>query len=118
MLGIDVDPHYLKQAEWVARQFGFENQIEFRQMQVYDVAQLDQEFDLIWYMGVLYHLRYPLLSLDILTQKLKRLMVFQTLTMPGEEMLDIPKDLDINNREKMLEPGWPVNGIYSAPIGR
>lgn len=108
VLGIDVDPHYLRQAEWVARQFGFEEQIEFRQMQVYDVAKLDQEFDLIWYMGVLYHLRYPLLSLDILTQKLKRLMVFQTLTMPGEEKLPIPKDLDINDREKMLEPGWPV----------
>jgi tRNA (mo5U34)-methyltransferase len=108
VLGIDVDPHYLRQAEWVARQFGLEEQIEFRQMQVYDVAHLDQDFDLIWYMGVLYHLRYPLLSLDILTQKLKRLMVFQTLTMPGEEKLVIPEDLDINEREKMQQPGWPV----------
>ena len=108
VLGIDVDPHYLRQASWVARQLGLEAQLEFRQMQVYDVAHLDQEFDLIWYMGVFYHLRYPLLSLDILTQKLKRLLVFQTLTMPGEEKLAIPEDLGIHERDKMQQPGWPV----------
>jgi len=108
VLGIDVDPHYLKQANWVAQQFGFADRVEFRQMQVYDVAHLNEKFDLIWYMGVLYHLRYPLLSLDILSQKLNKLMVFQTLTMPGEEALEIPQDLDINQREEMQKPGWPV----------
>ncbi len=107
VLAIDIDPHYLKQATWVAQQSGLSEQIEFRQMQVYDVAQLDQSFDLIWYMGVLYHLRYPLLSLDILSQKLKRLMIFQTLTMPGEEEAAVPFDLDFNDREKMQQDGWP-----------
>ncbi len=107
VLAIDIDPHYLKQAAWVAQQFNLQNQIEFRQMQVYDVAHLEQNFDLIWYMGVLYHLRYPLLSLDILSQKLKRLMIFQTLTMPGEAVADVPLDLDFNDREKMQQDGWP-----------
>jgi len=108
VIGIDVDPHYLRQAEWVAQQFGLEKQVEFRQMQVYDVTRMEEEFDLIWYMGVLYHLRYPLLSLDILSQKLKKFMIFQTLTMPGEEVLEVPNDLDINNREEMQKTGWPV----------
>ncbi|WP_034256929.1 TIGR04290 family methyltransferase [Adhaeribacter aquaticus] len=107
VLAIDVDPHYLKQAAWVADQFGFTDQIEFRHMQVYDVARLDQNFDLIWYMGVLYHLRYPLLSLDILSQKLKRMMIFQTLTLPGEAVAEVPEDLPINGREKMQQDGWP-----------
>ncbi|QMU29215.1 TIGR04290 family methyltransferase [Adhaeribacter radiodurans] len=107
VLAIDIDPHYLKQAAWIAQQFGLEKQIEFRQLQVYDVAHLEQKFDLIWYMGVMYHLRYPLLSLDILSQKLNRLMVFQTLTMPGEEVAEVPQDLDFNDREKMQQDGWP-----------
>jgi tRNA (mo5U34)-methyltransferase len=107
VLAIDVDPHYLKQAAWVAQQFNLEDRIEFRQMQVYDVARLEQNFDLIWYMGVLYHLRYPLLSLDILSQKLKRMMIFQTLTMPGEEVAPVPEDLDISQRDKMQQDGWP-----------
>ncbi len=107
VLGIDVDPHYLRQAEWVARQFGLEDKIELKQMQVYDVARLDRKFDLIWYMGVLYHLRYPLLSLDILSQKMRKMMVFQTLTMPGNEAKATPEDFGINDRERMQEESWP-----------
>ena len=107
VLAIDVDPHYLKQAAWVAQQFNLQNQIEFRQMQVYDVAHLEQRFDIIWYMGVFYHLRYPLLSLDILAQKLNKFMLFQTLTIPGDEVAFVPFDLDFNDREKMLQDGWP-----------
>lgn len=107
VLGIDVDPHYLRQAEWAARQFSLEDRIELKQMQVYDVARLDRQFDLIWYMGVLYHLRYPLLSLDILSQKTRRMMVFQTLTMPGAEAVQVPEDFGINERQHMLEENWP-----------
>jgi tRNA (mo5U34)-methyltransferase len=107
VLAIDVDPFYLKQAAWVARKFNLNGRIVFRQMQVYDVARLKQSFDPIWYMGVFYHLRYPLLSLDILSQKLKRMMVFQTLTMPGEEGTPVPEDLDIEERQIMQQDGWP-----------
>src|SRR5919109_3680597 len=32
VLAIDVDPHYLRQARWAARQFGVAERIEFRQM--------------------------------------------------------------------------------------
>ncbi|GAB3819963.1 TIGR04290 family methyltransferase [Pontibacter rugosus] len=107
VLGIDVDPHYLRQAEWAAKQFGLEDKIKLQQMQVYDVARLDRQFDLIWYMGVLYHLRYPLLSLDILSQKCRGQMVFQTLSMPGDQATETPDDFGINDRERMLEEGWP-----------
>ncbi|GHA53688.1 TIGR04290 family methyltransferase [Pontibacter akesuensis] len=107
VLGIDVDPHYLRQAAWAARQFGLEDKIELQQLQVYDVARLDRQFDLIWYMGVLYHLRYPLLSLDILSQKCRGQMVFQTLSMPGDQVTETPDDFGINDRQRMLEEGWP-----------
>lgn len=116
VLGIDVDPHYLRQAQWVAEQFGLDDHVEFRQMQVYDVAHLDEEFDLIWYMGVMYHLRYPLLSLDILAQKTKRLMMFQTLTMPDTKTLEIPEDIEFNEREIMLEEGYPKMGFIEHKL--
>jgi tRNA (mo5U34)-methyltransferase len=107
VLGIDIDPLYLRQAAWATKQFGLEDRIELRQMQVYDVARLDRHFDLIWYMGVLYHLRYPLLSLDILAQKLRRRMVFQSLTMPGTEVVEVPEDFGLDERQHMLDEGWP-----------
>lgn len=107
VLAIDLDEHYLKQARWVAQQFGLEEKISFKKMQVYDLAQKQEKFDLIWFMGVFYHLRYPLLALDILAEKTKRMMMFQTLTMPGMEVVEVEEDYNINQREKMNASGWP-----------
>lgn len=105
---IDVDPHYLRQARWAAGQLGLEDRIEFRQMQVYDLARESKSYDLVWFMGVLYHLRHPLLALDIIQRKTRRQMVMQTLTMPGEQAVSVPADLSIDRRERLREPGWPA----------
>jgi tRNA (mo5U34)-methyltransferase len=105
--GIDVDQHYLMQAEWATRQFGLEDRVTWKRMQVYDLAHTGEQYDLVIFMGVLYHLRYPMLGLDIVTQKVKRLMVFQTLTMPGMEVYEQTDQLGIEDRTPMLEPGWP-----------
>lgn len=64
VLGIDADERYLAQARFAADYHGLE--IEFRQLSVYDVGQLGKRFDVVLFMGVLYHLRHPLLALDLL----------------------------------------------------
>jgi tRNA (mo5U34)-methyltransferase len=104
---IDIDPRYLAQSRWAAEEFGLEGQVEFKQMQVYDLAHIDDAFDLVLFMGVFYHLRYPLLGVDIVAQKVRRLMVFQTMTMPGEEVYEYTYDRGMNDCEAMREPGWP-----------
>src|SRR4051794_135699 len=55
--GIEPDPHYLRQAEWAVERFGLRDRVRFRRMQVYDLARVEEEFDLVLFMGVLYHLR-------------------------------------------------------------
>lgn len=107
VLGIDYDPRYLKQAAWAARQFGLEDQVAFRRTTVYDLARTDESWDLVLFMGVFYHLRYPLLGLDIVARKVRRRMIFQTLTMPGEDVHSTPANLGIDQREALLAPGWP-----------
>jgi tRNA (mo5U34)-methyltransferase len=107
VLGIDVDAHYLAQAKWAARQLGLESQVEFRQMEVYDLAGSGETFDLVWFMGVFYHLRYPLLALDLLAARTGRMMMFQTLTMPGDSVYADTADCDISDRTPLLESGWP-----------
>jgi len=104
---LDKDPHFLQQARWVVGQFGFTGQVDVRQGQVYDLAHWETKFDLVLFMGVFYHLRYPLLALDIVAAKTNRLLVFQTLTMPGDETVTPPADLDFDDRSAMTEPGWP-----------
>jgi tRNA (mo5U34)-methyltransferase len=105
--GVDHDPHYLRQARWAAGVFGLDGQVRFQEMQVYDLAATPERYDLVLFMGVLYHLRYPLLGLDIVARKVRRRMIFQTLTMPGEEVSEPPADMPIHEREAMTGPGWP-----------
>tara|TARA_R110002020_G_scaffold154714_2_gene334916 strand:- start:65987 stop:66784 length:798 start_codon:yes stop_codon:yes gene_type:complete len=104
---IDLDEHYLKQAKWVASMFDLEDRITFKQQQIYDLAHSSDEFDLIWFMGVFYHLRYPLLALDIISQRAKNLMVFQTLSLPGSEEMVVTDDVPFHKREIMTSGAWP-----------
>jgi tRNA (mo5U34)-methyltransferase len=104
---IDVDPHYLDQARWAAVQLQLQDRVAFRQMQIYDLIREPQRYDLVWFMGVLYHLRHPLLALDIIRRKVRRMMIMQTLTTPGDEVKHAPADLGIDERQRLHEAGWP-----------
>jgi tRNA (mo5U34)-methyltransferase len=107
VLGIDLDLHYLRQASWAAREMGYEASVEFRRMQVYELARVEAQFDLVLFMGVFYHLRYPLLGLDLVARHTRRLMVFQTLTLPGKQIHQDTSDRPIDDREALSRPGWP-----------
>ena len=108
VVGIDVEPLFLRQAAWAAREFGVEDRVEFRRMAVYDLPRMTEQFDLVLFMGVLYHLRYPMLGLDLVTAKVRRLMVFQTLTTPGMAVHpDTARDRDVLERDDFAAAGWP-----------
>ncbi len=108
VVGIDVEPLFLHQAEWAAREFGLEHAVEFELKQVYDLAHSSATFDIVLFMGVFYHLRYPMLALDIVAQKVDRMMIFQTLTIRGDDVFaDTDRDRDIMDRDDFSAPGWP-----------
>lgn len=115
--GIDVEPLFLRQAEWAAREFELADRVRFRRMQVYDLAHEATRYDLVLFMGVLYHLRYPMLGLDIVAEKVRRLMVLQTLTMPGIEVHpDTARPRSVDEREDFLAPGWPRLAFIEHPF--
>jgi tRNA (mo5U34)-methyltransferase len=107
VLGLDLDEHYLRQGRWAAQQLDPEGRVEFRQGSVYDLVDLESSFDVVLFMGVLYHLRHPLLALDAVAERVGGKLVLQTLTMPGEEPVASPEDVEIDERGRLLEPGWP-----------
>ncbi|HWO84482.1 MAG TPA: TIGR04290 family methyltransferase [Solirubrobacterales bacterium] len=107
VLALDLDEHYLQQGRWGAQFLDPEGRVEFRQGSVYDLVEVGGRFDVVLFMGVLYHLRYPLLALDVVAQKVGGTLVLQTLTMPGEESARTPEDVGIDERERLTEPGWP-----------
>ena len=117
VLAVDVDSHYLRQARWASRELGLESRIEFRRTGVYDLATLDEKpFDIVLFLGVLYHLRHPLLGLDIVSRLTGDVAIVQTLTMPGDERLHTPSNLSIDEREEMLRPGWPAMAFIERDL--
>ncbi|TCH98131.1 TIGR04290 family methyltransferase [Roseococcus sp. SYP-B2431] len=106
VLGIDHDEDYLAQARFAARTLGQE--IEFRNMTVYDVAQLGERFDLVIFMGVLYHLRHPLLALDLIHEHVAdRLMLFQSMQRGSREIAPMAGDYPFEATEPFDLPGAP-----------
>ncbi|AVA25574.1 SAM-dependent methyltransferase protein (plasmid) [Rhizobium sp. NXC24] len=106
VVAIDTDPRYLRQAEFVAARTGVD--IEFRQMSVYDVAGIKEKFDLVIFMGVLYHLRHPLLALDLLREHVVRdLMLFQCMQRGAETISTLESDYDFSERGIFDRPDYP-----------
>jgi len=107
VLGIDSDPSYLAQARFASEVTGLE--IEFRQLDVYDVAALHEQFDLVLFMGVLYHLRHPLLALDLIHEHVARdLMVFQSMQRGSAEVTATKPDYTFWETEMFGKAGYPA----------
>ena len=106
VVGTDSDPRYLAQARFAAEVEGLD--IEFRELSVYDVALLGEKFDLVVFMGVLYHLRHPLLALDLIHEHVAGgLLLFQTMQRGATEIDPICKDYDFFETEHLDSPGYP-----------
>jgi tRNA (mo5U34)-methyltransferase len=107
VLGIDFDPVYLAQARFAAQVTGLD--IEFREMSVYDVASLGERFDVVMFMGVLYHLRHPLLALDLIHEHVTRdLMVFQSMQRGSKEVAAVAPDYSFHEQGMFDHPGYPA----------
>jgi tRNA (mo5U34)-methyltransferase len=107
VVGIDSDPAYLAQARFAAEVTGAE--IEFRELDVYDVAKLGERFDLVLFLGVLYHLRHPLLALDLLHEHVvKDTLVFQSLMRGSREVAALDGDYAFWETGIFEQPGYPA----------
>jgi tRNA (mo5U34)-methyltransferase len=113
VVGIDSDDRYLAQARLATEALGFDD-VELRKLSVYDVATLRERFDLVIFMGVLYHLRHPLLALDLIREHVAGdLMLFQTMQRGSDDVADIPADYPFfepgtaSTPPFFDEPGYP-----------
>jgi len=106
VVGIDPDPTYLAQARFAADISNVD--IELRQLSVYDIASLDESFDLVLFMGVFYHLRHPLLALDLIHEHVARnLFVFQSMQRGSSEVEPIADDYPFEEIQCFHRPDFP-----------
>ncbi len=106
VVGIDSEELYLEQARFAAGVNGLD--IEFHKLSVYDVARLGEKFDFVIFMGVLYHLRHPLLALDLLYEHVVGdLFLFQSMQRGSTEIERPQVNHDFWETELFERPGWP-----------
>jgi tRNA (mo5U34)-methyltransferase len=106
VLGIDFDEDYLAQARFAAQVTGSE--IEFRRLSVYDLGSLGEQFDIVLFMGVLYHLRHPLLALDLIREHVARdLFVFQSMQRGSAQVEPLGDDYEFWETDLFDRPGYP-----------
>jgi tRNA (mo5U34)-methyltransferase len=106
VLALDTDPRYLAQARFAAGVADVD--VEFREMSVYQVPALEEHFDIVLFMGVLYHLRHPLLALDILYEHAARdLLVFQSMLRGAATTREFQRDYEFWQEEQFEDPSYP-----------
>jgi len=105
VLGVDVDDRYLTQARFAASVLGLEIEIEKRS--VYDADGIPGQFDYVFFMGVFYHLRYPLYALDKIIRKVKGKLIFQTMIRGALNSPALKEDYNFWNKEVFNEPDFP-----------
>jgi tRNA (mo5U34)-methyltransferase len=108
VLGIDSDERYLAQARLAAQVLGLDDDVEFARLDVYDVGTLDEKFDLVIFMGVLYHLRHPLLALDLIREHVARdMLLFQSMQRGSKFVLDLDDDYEFEETGIFFESSFP-----------
>src|SRR4051794_32869857 len=111
VLGVDSDDRYLAQARFAAEVSGFgPADVEFRNLSVYDVAALGERFDLVIFMGVLYHLRHPLLALDLIHEHAVAddgLLLFQSMQRGSTDVERVPEAAPFESTAMFDRPGYP-----------
>src|SRR3954454_23166613 len=107
VLGIDFDERYLAQANLAAGALGLD--IEFRKLSVYDVHELREQFDIVLFLGVFYHLRHPLLALDLIHQHVARdLFIFQSLQRGSDILAPVDDDYQFWETEVFERGSFPA----------
>jgi tRNA (mo5U34)-methyltransferase len=106
VIGIDTDPRYLAQARLASEVTGLE--VELRQLSVYEVEKLGEQFDVVLFMGVLYHLRHPLLALDLIREHVAHdLFIFQSIQRGNSDIIPFEADYPFEETAIFDQPGFP-----------
>jgi tRNA (mo5U34)-methyltransferase len=110
VVAIDSDARYLAQAALAAEVQGIAlgHELELRELDVYDVTTLGEHFDLVLFMGVLYHLRHPLLALERVRDVAGDHLVFQSLLRGADEVAPVAHDYPFEDAAVFERAGYPV----------
>ena len=96
------------EARLASEVLGYDDDIEFAKVDVYDVGALAEKFDLVIFMGVLYHLRHPLLALDLIREHVAGdMLLFQSMQRGSPHVLRLEDDYEFAETGMFFESSFP-----------
>jgi tRNA (mo5U34)-methyltransferase len=112
VLGVDSGEQIraIEQARFASEILGLP--VTFDTVSAYDLARLDGRFDTVFFMGVFYHLRHPMVALESIRSVCTGSLFFQTITTPhGRKNRELEREARSNvglNSKVMLDDRFPT----------
>lgn len=112
VLGVDSGEQVgaIDQARYASEVLGLP--VSFETVSAYDLARLDRRFDTVFFLGVFYHLRHPLVALEAIRSVCTGSLIFQTITTPsGMKTRELDRHTTENvgfNSQVMLDDRFPA----------
>src|SRR5215510_1633499 len=94
VVGVDIMPHLLAQSRFASHWFDLP--LELYECGAYDVASLGLKFDIVVFIGVLYHLKHPLYALEQIASICKETLYFQSVVRGPDGDIDPREDYPVN----------------------
>ena len=104
ILGIDIMPHLLAQARFLSH--WLEQPLELKEMGAYDVESLGP-FDVVIFIGVLYHLKHPLYALEKVASICTDTLYIQSKLQGSEKDFEPADDYPFEEKKIFDRPEFP-----------
>ena len=105
VVGVDIMPHLLAQSRFGSH--WFEQPLELYECGAYDVDSLGSSFDVVMFIGVLYHLKHPLYALEKIASICKDTMYFQSVVRGPAGDVDPADDYPVSEVAVFDQLAWP-----------
>lgn len=110
VVGIDLKQDYVDQANFCAEVLGVD--VDFRVMSIYDLAQLDETFDVVFCVGILYHCADILSAVSSVSSAAADLLIVETAIEPIESDLPLVRYSRVSQFSPAFEGGNGLPGHW------
>jgi tRNA (mo5U34)-methyltransferase len=82
ILGVEFFPMFFEQAEYIRKIWQMD--MEYRLMDAHNVGKIDEQFDLVMFAGILYHLKNPLQVLEYIGDRCRDAVIVESEVIPDD----------------------------------
>ena len=93
--------------------------VEFVNLDVYHLQDLGESFDIVLFLGVLHHLRYPLLALDLLREHVVRdMLIVQSVQRGSSDLPQLQENYPLNRTSRLRSARLSQDAFRRASLRR